>query len=168
MLGSPSLLGLVLRHKEITMPTFHGQIKNGRLKCTTPGDLQKWLNRNPDEWWRGNFKIIGGGRHKKTRPQLGYYCGLLVPEILKELNSQGHTVKIEIDGLKFEIPHNKDTTHALLTAICSRVGDDGDVMRMSDDDMTVERMMRRIDNVIDFAVNSLSMNAKALEARKPG
>lgn len=149
------------------MPIFYGQIKDARLKCTAPQDLAKWIKRNEDEWWRGNFTIVGGGHCKKTKKQIGYYWAHLVPEILAELNHQEHTVKIEIDGLQFEIPHNKDTTHALLTAICSRVGDDGDVMRMSDDDMTIERMMRRIDNVIDFAVNTLNMNAKALEARKP-
>lgn len=129
--------------------------------------INRWIQKNESRWFKADFNLIGPEGDAKTAAQLGYYWGVLVPEIRDELNRQGHTLSISFNNLKAEIPYNLDSTHELLTQLCNRVGDDGALMRMSDPDMTIARMVQVINNVLDFAVVTLGMNEEALKARRP-
>ena len=149
------------------MPKYTGQITNKGLYCKQSKLFAAWRKKNIGLFWRADFSIIGPCRDAKTAQQLGYYWAVLVPAICDELVRLGHTITIEVNGLQAEIPFTKESTHELLTSLCSRVGDDGDVLRISDPSMSITRMIQRIDNVLNFAVCTLGMQEEHLTARKP-
>ncbi len=149
------------------MPEYTGQIAGGKLNCNRPDLINRWIQKNENRWFKADFKLIGPEGDAKTAAQLGYYWAVLVPEIRDELNAQGHTPTITFNKLQAEIPYNSESTHDLLTQLCNHVGEDGALMRMSDPDMTIGRMVQVINNVLDFAVVTLGMNEEALKARRP-
>ncbi len=154
--------------REIRMPEYTGIIKDKALKNTRPELLEKWIAKNDGEWFRLKLSLVNKYPDPKTREQLGYYWGLLVPEITKQLESDGHTITISaFKNVTAERKYTELDTHELLTSICNHVGPNGALMRMSDPDMNIRRMMMIIDNVLNFATQSLSMNGDDLRAWRP-
>lgn len=146
------------------MPEYTGIIKDSALKCTRPDLLEKWIGKNEGLWFRLTLKLITEKVDPKSAEQLGFYWGLLVPEITEQLNADGLTIPIRAFGAEAERPYFKDDTHELLTQLCNLVGKNGALMRLSDPNMDVHRMSMVLDNVIKFAVGSLHMNGEKLEA----
>lgn len=146
------------------MPEYTAKITDGKLMCTRPDLMGKWLAKHDGQWLRMNLDLIVKNLDPKSLEQLGYYWGLLVPEITEQLNADGHTIPVKAFGVEAERPYFKDDTHELLTQLCNHVGEDGALMRLSDPDMSVRRMRTVIDNVLNFATQSLRMNGEKLEA----
>lgn len=146
------------------MPAYTAQIQAGKLIYPRQDLFDKWAGKHDGEWIRVVLEQLVKNRDPKSMEQLGLYWGLFVPEITAQLNADGLTIPIRAFGIEAERPYFKDDTHELLTQLCNRVGDDGALMRLSDDDMTVHRMSIVLDNVIKFAVGSLRMNGEKLEA----
>lgn len=144
------------------MPDYTGIITNGQPNYARFDLLLKWLSQNNGFWFKCTFKIIGQKRDPKTVEQLGYYWGLLLPEIHKQLIEDGHTVALEAYGIKKEIPITLDATHELLTAFCGFVGEDGKAIRLSE--MDKYNTVKFVDNVLEFAVANLGMNEEQLKA----
>lgn len=133
--------------------------------------------------WQGRQryldKIQDGQRFKedirplkfKTNPQLGYYYGLLLPEIHKEYLAQGATIQIEITSPTFAAmgmgcrPPIEKEIHELLKDLCARVGMNGERKDVSD--MDQYQVSKFIDNVLFHATHNLGMNGEALEAKRP-
>ena len=132
--------------------------------CTRPDLLGKWIAKHDGLWFRMSLEQLVKKRDPKSMEQLGFYWGLLEPEITKQLNADGLTIPIRAFGISAERPYFKKDTHELLTQLCNHVGDNGAMLRMSDRGMTVHRMSMVLDNVIKFAVGSLHMNGENLEA----
>ena len=147
------------------MPEYTGIIKDKALKNTRPDLLEKWIAKNDGEWFRLKLSLVNKHPDPKTREQLGYYWGLLVPEITKQLEADGHTITIRaFKNVTAERKYTELDVHELLTSICNHVGPDGALMRMSDSDMDIHKMMIIIDNVLNFATQSLSMDGDKLKA----
>ncbi len=146
------------------MSEYTGIIEDKRLMCIRPELLGKWIAKHDGLWFRMSLEQLVKNRDPKSMEQLGYYFGLLVPEIMEQLNADGNTITIDAFGIHAERPYFKDDTHELLTQLCNRVGDNGALMRLSDRGMDVHRMSMVLDNVIKFAVGSLHMNGENLEA----
>lgn len=146
------------------MPEYTGIIKDSALKCTRPDLLEKWIGKNDGLWFRLTLKLIAEKVDPKSAEQLGFYWGLLVPEITEQLNADGLTIPIRAFGVEAQRPYFDKDTHELLTQLCNLVGEDGALMRLSDPDMTVHRMSIVLDNVINFATDSLCMNGEKLRA----
>jgi len=144
------------------MPNYQGLIVDCDLNYTRPDLLEKWAKKNDGLFFNAKLTILGKVKDPKTAQELGYYWGLLVPEICKELNRQGHTITICFNKLTKEVPYDKYTTHELLTELCGYVGEDGEHQRLSIDDKY--DAVRYIDNVLDFAVIDLGMNEENLKA----
>lgn len=150
------------------MPTYTGIIKDKALKNTRPDLLEKWIAKYDGEWFKLELSLVNKHPDPKTREQLGYYWGLLVLEITKQLKVDGHTITIKaFKHVTAERNYTTLDTHELLTSVCNHVGPDGALMRMSDPDMTVHLMIKVIDNVLNFATQSLSMNGDTLKAWRP-
>lgn len=147
------------------MPTYNFKIVKGKRIYLRPDLLDRWLDKHEGEWFSDELVPLGKSADPKTAEQLGYYWGLLIPEICDELVSQGHTYTIRFASFEREVPYNKLATHETLTALCGRVGDDGAAIRLSD--MSLHQTMRFIDNVLAFAIVQLNMNGEALKARRP-
>lgn len=144
----------------------------GKIESCFPTSLnrpefEEWLVKNDGLYFTAEYKVAGKHKCAKSRKQLGYYFAHLLPEITKQLIADGHTVTMNFKGLHKERPYDEGDTHELLTQLCGNVGVDGAFMRLSDDDMTLQRMIRFINNVLDFAVVNLSMNGDNLKAMKP-
>ncbi len=146
------------------MPEYTAQIQSRRLMYPRQDLFDKWTGKHDGQWIRVVLEQLIKSRDPKSLAQLGYYWGLLVPEITEQLNGEGLTIPIRAFGIEAERPYFKDDTHELLTQLCNHVGDDGALMRLSDPDMTVHRMSVVLDNVIKFAVGSLHMNGERLES----
>ncbi len=129
--------------------------------------LGKWIGKYEDQWFRMTLKLIAEKVDPKTAAQLGYYWGLLEPEITKQLNADGLRIPIRAFGVEAQRPYVKEDTHELLTTLCMHVGDNGALTRMSDPAMDIHRMRMIIDNVLNFATDSLSMNGEKLLAWRP-
>ena len=149
------------------MPEYSGIIKGSALKCTRMDLLAKWIGKHEDQWFRMTLELIGKHADPKTAEQLGYYFGLLVPEIMEQLNADKNTITISAFGIHAERPYFKEDTHEPLTQLCNHVGKDGALMRLSDDDMSVTLMRIVIDNVLNFATQMLRMNGDKLKAWQP-
>jgi hypothetical protein len=147
------------------MPTYFGRISENKLRFTRPDKFIKWSSRNTGLWFKAKLDILGKDKDKKTSQELGYYYGLLLPEITNELVAQGHTLPMNAFGLEYDIPFNQDATHELLTALCGRVGDNGNPLRLSEMDRL--QTAKFLDNVLSFACSNLGMNSYKLLARKP-
>lgn len=147
------------------MSEYAGIITKAALKVTRPDLLNKWISKHEGAWFKIDLKLVSKHPDPKSAAQLGLYWGLLVPAITKQLAADGHTITIEaFKNVTAERAYNIYDTHELLTSICNHVGKDGALMRLSDDDMTVARMRVVIDNVINFATQSLCMNGEKLRA----
>ena len=146
------------------MSEYTGIIEGPKLMVTRPDLLGKWIGKRDRIWFRMTLEQLVKKRDPKSMEQLGYYWGLLVPEITEQLNADGNTIPIRAFGIEAERPYFKDDTHALLTQLCNRVGKDGALMRLSDPDMSVMLMRLVIDNVLNFATQMLRMNGKKLKA----
>ncbi len=149
------------------MPEYTGIIKDSALKCTRPDLLEKWIGKHEDQWFRMTLKLICEKIDPKTAAQLGYYWGLLVPEITEQLDADGLRIPIRAFGIEAQRPYFKEDTHELLTQLCNHVGENGALMRMSDPAMDIHRMRMIIDNVLNFATDSLSMNGDKLKSWRP-
>ena len=147
------------------MPVYTGLIIENGLDFKRNDLVSKWCRRNTGLWFRAKIDIIGESKDPKTKEQLGYYWGLLLPEIHQELQNQGHTTAVSFNGFNKDIPITKDATHEILTNLCGRVGMDGSLLRLSEMDLIQTRLF--IDNVVEFAVSMLGMNEERLEAWKP-
>jgi hypothetical protein len=144
------------------MAKYHGKIVNGRFHYTRPDLLGKLAAKHEGHWFEHTIEFLAMGKAPKSPEQLGFYWGLLVPEITKELNAQGHTNTVQFKEFTREVPYSEKTTHELLTAICGQVGDDGADTRLSVADKYAAT--RFIDNVLQFAVVELGMNEEKLKA----
>jgi len=147
------------------MPEYAGQITNKQPSYTRPDLLWQWFAKNDGFWFKCTVKIIGKKKDPKTAEQLGYYWGLLLPEIHKQLVEDGHTVSLEAFGITHSVSINIDAAHELLTTFCGLVGKDGQGVRLSK--MDKYQTVKFVDNVLEFAVASLSMDEKELKAWKP-
>jgi hypothetical protein len=147
------------------MPEYSGTISKGKLHCTRPDLVQKWIKRNNGLWFKMRLEIIGEAVDPKTQQQLGYYWGLLLPAVHEQLQADGFTIPIEAFGIQRDIPITKDAAHELLTALCGFVGEDGKHQRLSE--MNKYQTVKFIDNVVDFAVANLGMDEEKLKAWRP-
>lgn len=147
------------------MPEYTGVIRENGLVFLRPDLLGKWEKKNEGLWFKATLELIGKCADSKTSAQLGYYWGLLVPEIRDELARQGHTNTVRFSDFEREVPYNKHSTHELLTGLCGQVGPDGILIRLSE--MVLAQAMRFIDNVLEFAIVSLAMNEVNLRAMRP-
>ena len=145
----------------------HGRIQNSRPTTTDKKAFIKWLDKNDGMYFIAEYKIPGKHKDRKSLQQLGYYWAVLVPEITKELNAQGHTVTLNFKDIHREVKYDTGSTHEMLTQLCGKVGPDGSFMRLSDDNMTIGRMIQFISNVLDVAVISLGMDGDKLKAWRP-
>ena len=144
-----------------------GRITDCRPTTTDKEAFVKWLVKNNGMYFIADYKIPGKRKDKKSLEQLGYYWAVLVPLITKELNAQGHTMTLNLKDIHRETPYDEGSTHEMLTQLCGNVGPDGAFMRLSDDDMTIGRMIQFISNVLDVAVISLGMDGDKLKAWRP-
>lgn len=145
----------------------NGKIENGSFKLNHRDKFMKWLKDNDELYFSVVFKILGKSKCRKSRAQLGYYFAVLVPLITEQLIVDGHTWTVNFQDFHREIPYDQGCTHELLTQLCGFVGDNGTFMRLSDDDMTLAKMVKFIENVLCFAISTLNMNEKALKAKRP-
>ena len=144
------------------MPNYQGLIVNSELNFTRPDLLAKWAKKNEGLFFSAKLDIIGETKDPKTREQLGYYWGLLHPEIHKQLVADGTTIPVKFRGFERDIPITKDATHELLTGLCGQVSEGGASIRLSQ--MNKYETIRFVDNVLDFAIVRLSMNEENLKA----
>lgn len=147
------------------MSEYHGRIIAENTCYTRPELLAKWLKKNNGKWFKAVFSIPAKDADPKTAAQLGYYWGLLLPEITKQLIAEGHTMPVRAFGIEKDIPFNQDATHELLTALCGHVGSEGKHLRLSE--CGKHETIKFIDNVIEFAVANLGMNEAKLAAWRP-
>ncbi len=149
------------------MPTYNGIITIKELYYPDKAKKEKWQNRHVGEWFRAGFTLLDQSiKDPKTREQLGWYWGLLLPEITKELKRQEQTITIEVmPGIKKQMYYTEKIVHEGLTLACGLVGDDGKGLRLSEMDKFQSSMF--LNHVIDVAVE-LKMDIEKLEAfRKP-
>lgn len=147
------------------MAEYTGIVQDKKLMCTRPDLLGKWIGKHDGLWFRMVIEQLVKDRDPKSMEQLGYYWGLLIPEITDQLKADGHTISIDAFGaVVAERAYTTLDTHEVLTALCNHVGKDGALMRLSDPAMSVHKMSMVLDNVIRFAVGSLHMNGENLEA----
>lgn len=152
------------------MPEYGAEIKldemGGEAFLSYPKliNLKRWLKKNVGYWVSVKIKLHKV-KDKKTKEQLGYYWGLLLPEIHQELLSRGITVPIRLfNDFETHIDIPKDAVHEALTATCGRIGEGGEGMRLSQ--MDKYKTTKFVDNVLNVAVD-LEMNMKELEAIRP-
>lgn len=145
------------------MPTFNGIITTKELYYTDAAKKEKWRQKHIGEWFKAVFTLLDRSiKDPKTRKQLGWYWGLLKPEITKELNRQGHTVELEVmPGIKQQVPYTEKMVHEGLTLACGLVGEQGEGMRLSAMDKFQSSMF--LSHVLDVAVE-LRMDMEKLEA----
>ena len=154
------------------MRKFRGIIKSTALRFNRKAELLTWMAKNHGLWFEITINILGGKRDRKTKEQIGYYWGLLLPEIHDQYLCDGMTVgvcvpNVLINGkpMFIERKPTMDDSHELNKDICGLVGVDGERMDVRDMDKNSARKF--IDNVIDHAVVNLSMNGEELKARRP-
>jgi hypothetical protein len=150
------------------MPTYSAIAKDGKILIVGDDETRaaKWLTKHDAKWLTVDVDLADQEKDPKTAAQRGYYFGLLLPEIHRELVKLGWTEKIVFRSGKHtmerEIPIRKMTAHDFITDACGRIGKDGTPMRLSDCDLI--HAMRFIDHVLEFAEVDLRMNRKKLEA----
>lgn len=145
------------------MPTYSGIITTSGLYYTDAAKKEKWQKRFAGEWFKVVFSLLNKSiKDPKTREQLGYFWGLLLPEITQELNRQGQTVVIEVmPGIKREVPYTEDMVYEGLTLACGLVGEDGSGLRLSEMDKL--QSSNFLNHVLDVALE-LKMDMQKLEA----
>ncbi len=155
------------------MPKYKAEITyGGILSFVEAVKRMKWLVKNIGEWVEVSYSILGKSKDPKTRKQLGYYWGLLVPEISKALIALGWTVTVGQDGHEFQRiwDHDGDDTkytdtHDWLKEHASKIGGDGQHVTLSCQDLI--ECKRFIENVKFICGEWLNMNMTELEARQP-
>lgn len=156
------------------MPEFSYSITKGQQVYDDPKARQKFLSGKPDDY-RG-FEKHRKPRQSKSNPQLGYYWGLLVPEISKAIIHLGWTVDriLHIHGVKFVRQAKWDRngedkqftdTHEFLKKDGARIGDDGEYVTLSEQD--IEECSKFITNVLYICEQWLMMDVKKLKAKQP-
>lgn len=145
------------------MALFTGIKTNGQLLYDDPMRRQWYIKRylKDGDRFRDNLKKAAP---TKTSPQLGYYYGLLLPELHQQNLRDGVTVTVRLGPVEVERDPTEDDSHAILKDICALVGDDG--VRMDVGDMDEWQMSKFIDNVLCHAAQR-GMNLEALEAKRP-
>ena len=104
------------------------------------------------------------GLISKTSPQLGYYYGLLLPEIYKQLVEDGFSVTKKFRKFEMEFPPSKEDIHGTLKCWVATMNHQEDVKDVGD--MDINEMSKFLDGCLHVAAQ-LSMNVTALEAKRP-
>lgn len=146
------------------MPQYSGEIVNKEMVWARPDLVERWLTKHEGYWYRAKFEILGLSDDPKTAAQLGYYWGLLLPEIHAQMQRDGHTIKVEFGDFSREVPIPEFAAHEVVTGLCCRVGSDGAPMRLSG--IGLVKAILFIDNVLNFA-GELRMDTDALKAKRP-
>ena len=156
------------------MPEFSYSVTKGQQVYDDPDARRKFLAKKPDDY-RG-FEKHRKPRQNKSNPQLGYYWGLLVPEISKAIIHLGWTVDriLLIQGVKFKRQAKWDRngedklftdTHEFLKKDGARIGDDGEYVTLSEQD--IEECSKFINNVLYICEHWLNMDIEKLKAKQP-
>jgi len=172
MNGQCNICNIDLDSIEEKVNKFRGQITAAALKFNKKAELLKWMAKNAGLWFEITIKVLGKSKDRKTREQLGFYWGLLLPEIHDEYIRQGMTVsvavpKVKINGQSMMVDRKPtmDDSHELNKDICGLVGTDE--VRLDVRDMDKYQIRAFIDNILDHAVQNLLMNGELLKARRP-
>ena len=145
------------------MPEYNGIVTTDGLYYPEITKKVKWQGKNVGEWFKASFKLLDRSiKDPKTREQLGWYFGLLRPEITAELVRQGFTIEIEVmPGIIQKTQYTEEIVHEGLTLACGMVGEDGKGLRLSEmDKMQVSKFL---EHVIDVAIE-LKMDIEKLKA----
>ena len=142
---------------------FSYEVRSGQQIFDDPAAKQKFLSKKPDGF-RG-FENHRKPRQAKSNPQLGYYWGLLVPKITEQLKELGWTKTFNAGTHSVESYYTDKDTHEWLKAFCSKLGDDGVEVTLSEQDQEICSMY--ITNVLWVAEHWLEMDREKLEAKKP-
>lgn len=152
------------------MPEYGYVIVNGQQVYDDPDARRKFLAKKPDDF-RGFEKHRGLSR-AKSGGQLGWYWGLLLPEISKTLIALGWTVskgrgENEVICIWDRGGDDKEytDTHDWLKKNAARIGDQGEYVTLSDQDM--DECRRFLDNVMWICEHWLKMDVVKLEAKRP-
>lgn len=103
-------------------------------------------------------------KNPKTAEQLGYYWAVLLPEIHKQLLSDGHTITVRFGTITKEIKLSQDDAHEAITSLCGNVGEGGQFLRLSQ--CGLRQCVNWIDNALDLAAQ-LGMNVEELKSCRP-
>lgn len=108
---------------------------------------QQWLGRlkNGIQLRHVVTKVGSPKSHQQVKTHFGL-CVLMIRDRMKELGI----------GV-FNCPPSKDMVHEILTRCCMGVGDHGELIRMSSDEMTTARMAQVFENIRDFAASELHL-----------
>ena len=152
------------------MPEFGYMTIKGRQVYDDPDARRKFLAKKPDDY-RG-FEKHRGIKRAKSDPQLGYYWGLLAPEVSKALIALGWTVTIGKGKTAFERLWDRGgddkqytDTHEWLKKNAARIGEQGEYVTLSEQDL--DECRKFIDNVIWICEHWLNMDKEKLEAKRP-
>ena len=144
------------------MPDFTFQKRKGDFIFDDPEGRKRCIAKFKDgERGKESIRKI----RVKSSPQLGYYYGLLLPEIHKEYLNIGVTVVMKLGERLYEREPVEKDSHIMIKDICALVGVDG--QRMDVEDMSEYEMSLYIDHVLYHAVNDLRMDGEKLEAKRP-
>jgi len=142
---------------------FSYVIHNSQQVFDDPESRRRFLTKKPDGF-RG-YESHRKESRGKSNPQLGYYWGLLVVEITKQLNAEGWTITVGHGDHSFEREYTKDDTHEWLKKYCAHLGDGGVYVTLSAQDEYMCSMF--ITNVLWVAEHWLKMDREALDAKRP-
>jgi hypothetical protein len=145
------------------MPEFSYEIIKGQQIYDDPKSRQKFLGKKPDDY-RG-FELHKRPKQSKTNPQIGYYWGLLVPQITVVLVDLGWTTAVGKGKALFDREWNKDDTHFWLKEYGAKIGDSGEHVTLSEQD--IEECSKFITNVLWICEYWLKMDVEKLRAKQP-
>ena len=152
------------------MQEFTYQIQNGRQYHDDPAGRDKWLRDKPDDY-RGIEKHFKPSQ-RKTDPQLGFYWGLLVPEISKAIQALVWTVTVGHGKATFERKWDRGgddkkytDTHDWLKEYAAKIGDKGEYVTLSEQDK--EMCRKFIDNVMWICDHWFKMDIEKLKEKRP-
>jgi len=143
------------------MPEYNARITEGSPNFTRLDLRNKWMANHEGEWIVEILRLLSKAVDPKTRSQLGYYWGLLFPEIHAELLKLGHTSTVR-QILDLQIPITKPHAHEIITNSCGFIGNDGKHIRLSGCDKFDG--INWLNNVLEFA-RMLSMDTDLLRAK---
>jgi hypothetical protein len=142
---------------------FSYVICNGQQVYDDPESRRKFFAKKTDDF-RG-YESHRKESRAKSNPQLGYYWGLLNPEITKQLNAEGWTITVGHGEHSFEREYTEKDTHEWLKKYAANLGEGGSYVTLSEQDEYECSMF--ITNVLRIAERWLKMNREALEAKRP-
>lgn len=156
------------------MPDYGYTIIKSQQIYDDPEARQKFISKKQDDY-RG-FEKHSKPRQNKSNPQLGYYWGLLVPEVSKACIALGWTVTrtLRISGQIYEREAIWDRngedkkyidTHEFLKKEGARIGNNGEYVTLSEHDL--EQCSKFITNVLWICGHWLNMDVLKLEAKRP-